>query len=110
MKILVLTEHDDGCGPMAAAFLRDFSTKFEVVSAGRHPGTRCPTLLVVAMRECLIDLEDYVPQALSSLDPADFDAVFECPDAPCPSTLEGCRELCDRIKMEAFSYFRRICS
>ena len=109
MKILVLTEHDDGCGPMAAAFLRDFSTKLEVVCAGRDPGTGCPALLVVAMRECLIDLEDYVPQNLAMLDPTGFDAVYECPDSPCPATMEACREWRDWIKNEAFLFFKQVC-
>ena len=106
MKILVLSEHDDGCGPMAAAFLRDFSTKLEVVSAGRHPGNACPALVVRAMRECLIDLEGYVPKALSTVEVEDFDAVYECPDLPCPSTLEACRQWRDFIKNDAFLFFR----
>ena len=67
MKILVLSERDDCCGPMAAAFLRDYSEKLEVVSAGRHPADKLPGLVVEAMRECLIDMEGYEPAAISSM-------------------------------------------
>ena len=107
MKILVLTEHDNCCGPMAAAFLRDYSAKLEVVSAGRHPAETVPGLVVEAMRECLIDLQVYVPRDVASLDMSEFDAVYECPDAPCPETLEACRVLRDRIKNESFLFYRQ---
>ena len=110
MKILVLTEHDDGCGPMAAAFLRDYSQKLEVVSAGRLPTGVFPPLLVEAMRECLIDMSDYVPKAVSELDPETFDAIYECPDRPCPETLNACRDLRDRIKNESFLFYRNLLS
>ena len=107
MKILVLTEHDDCCGPMAAAFLRDYSTKNEVVSAGRHPAASLPILLVAVMRECLIDLQGYVPRDVAALDPQDFDAVYECPDLPCPEDVQACRELRDYIKNESFLFYRK---
>ena len=102
----MLTEHDDGCGPMAAAFLRDYSPKIDAVSAGRVPGTKYPTLLVTAMRECLIDLEGYVPQGCATLELASFDAVYECPDLPCPDTLEACRDLRDVVKNASYRFFR----
>ena len=107
MKILVLTEHDDCCGPMAAAFLRDYSSKLEVVSAGRHPSHALPPLVVVAMRECLIDLDGYVPCDVSSVNIKDFDSVYECPDLPCPSDLQACRDLRDWIKNESFLFYRQ---
>lgn len=106
MKILVLTERDDCCGPMACAFLGDYSTGLQVVSAGRHPAGELPPLVVVAMRECLIDLAGYVPCDVANLDLASFDAVYECLDLPCPDNLQSCRELCDRIKNESFLFFR----
>ena len=109
MKILVLTEHDDCCGPMAAAFLSDYSPKLEVVSAGRHPAKSLPGLLVEAMRECLIDLKGYVPREVASLDPDDFDRVYECTDLPCPDGLQACRELRDRIKNESFLFYKKLC-
>ena len=108
MKILVLTEHDDCCGPMVAAFLPDYSEKLEVVSVGRHPAERLPILIVEAMRECLIDMEGYQPKAWSSVDPGAFDVIYECPDAPCPDTLDACRELRDHIKNEAFLFYRSL--
>lgn len=107
MKILVLTEHDDCCGPMAAAFLRDYSSENEVVSAGRHPSKALPWLMVAVMRECLIDLEGYRPIDVNSLDVAPFDVVYECPDLPCPSEVQACRDLRDRIKNEAFLFYRK---
>ena len=107
MKILVVTEHDDCCGPMAAAFLRDYSEKLEVVSVGRRPAEGVPPVMVEAMRECLIDMAGYVPGDVASVDLAVFDVVYDCPDLPCPATLDECRGLCDFIKNEAFLFFRR---
>ena len=107
MKILVLTEHDDCCGPMAAAFLSDYSERVEVVSAGRHPAEALPPLVVVAMRECLIDMEGYQPFDVASVDLSDFDAVYECPDEPCPMDLQACRDLRDFIKNESFKYYKK---
>ena len=107
MKILVLTEHDDCCGPIAAAFLRDYSEQLEVVSAGRHPGNTFSSLLVEAMRECLIDLKGYVPRDVASVNVSEYDAVYECPDESCPGTLEASRELRDFIKNESFKYYKK---
>jgi protein-tyrosine-phosphatase len=110
MKILVITEHDDGCGPMAAAFLSDYSSKVEVVSAGRHPVKALPLILVAVMRECLIDLADYIPRDVATLDLNDFDVVYECPDLPCPTEVKAIRELRDQIKNEAFLFYKKISS
>ena len=107
MRILVLTERDDCCGPMAAAFLRDYSERVEVVSAGRHPAETFPKLLVEAMCECLIDMVGYQPRAISTVDLSEFDAIYECPDEPCPGTLKACRELRDFIKNESFKYYKK---
>jgi len=107
MKILVITECDDCCGPMAAAFLGDYSPKLEVVSAGRRPAKALPRLLVAVMRECLIDLDGYVPRELAALDLKDFDAVYECPDLPCPEEVQACRDLRDFIKNESFKYYKK---
>ena len=108
MKILVLSEHDDCCGPMAAAFLRDYSEKLEVKSAGRRPVPLIQPMVVRVMRECLIDLEGYVPVDVALVDMADFDVVYECIDRPCPESLETCRDLCDFIKNESFLFFRSL--
>ncbi len=108
MKVLVVTETDSCCGPMAAAFLCDYSPSIEAVSMGRNPSSYVEPLLVVAMRECLIDLEGYVPKGKNDVDPMDFDMVYECPDMPCPSTIEAIRELRDYIKNEAYLFFRRL--
>ena len=102
MRILVLTETDACCGPMAAAFLRDYSTSFEVVSAGRNPAETIDSMVVVAMHECLADLEDYRPRDLKSVE------VYECPDLPAPETLEEFRQLRDFIKNEAYLFFRKL--
>ena len=107
MKILVLTEHDDCCGPMAAAFLSDYSEKLEVVSAGRHPAKTLPLMLIAVMHECLIDLDDCVPRDVASVDLKDFDAVYECPDMPCPTDVQACRGLRDFIKNESFKYYKK---
>jgi len=106
MKVLVVTETDACCGPMAAAFLRDYSPLMEVVSAGRNPLQSIEPLLVAAMHECLTDLEVYLPRDLKTVDTSAFDAVYECPDSPCPTDVEACRALRDFIKNEAFLFFR----
>ena len=106
MKVLVLTETDACCGPMAAAFLGDYSTTMEVVSAGRNPAPSLDPLLVAVMKECLIDLDGYVPQDAKTLDVSAFDVVYECPDLPAPTTLDEYRTLRDLIKNEAYLFFR----
>jgi protein-tyrosine-phosphatase len=106
MKVLVVTETDACCGPMAAAFLRDYSTRIEAFSAGRKPARTMAPLVVVAMRECLIEMENYQPCDLATLDVSTFDAVYECPDLPAPKTIEEFRGLRDYIKNEAFLFFK----
>ena len=106
MKVLVVTETDACCGPMAAAFLRDYSPSMEVVSAGRNPLQSIEPMVVTAMHECLIDLEDYLPRDLKTVDRSTFDAVYVCPDSPCTTDMEACRALRDFIKNEAFLFFR----
>ena len=108
MRILVVTETDACCGPMAAAFLRDYSPLIEAVSVGRNPLQCVDSMIVAAMRECLIDLEGYVPKSVSDVDVATFDAVYECADQPCPTTIEACRALRDFIKNESFQFFRKL--
>ena len=108
MRILVVTETDACCGPMAAAFLRDYSPRFEVVSAGWHPSDVVDPMAVTVMKECLIDLSEYIPKEVSGFNPKDFDAVYECPDRSCPKTIEAYRDLRDFIKNEAYLYFRSL--
>ena len=108
MRILVVTETDACCGPMAVAFLRDYSTSFEVLSAGRNPSDAINPLVVVAMRECMIDLADYRPCDLKSVDLSSFDAVYECPDEPAPTSLVELRHLRDFIKNEAYLFFKEL--
>ncbi len=107
MKVLVVTETDACCGPMAAAFLNDYSTSMEAVSVGKNPVQSIEPMAVKAMRECLIDLEDYVPKSIKEIDSKDFDMVYECLDLPCPNTMEACRELRDFIKNEAYLFFKK---
>ena len=106
MRVLVLTETDACCGPMAAAFLSDYSTHFEVVSAGRHPSQCIDTLMVAAMKECLIDMSGYRPRSVEDYEFSDFDVVYECTDLPSPGTMEDFRTLRDYIKNEAYLFFR----
>ena len=108
MKIFVLSETDACCGPMAAAFLRDYSPLFEVVSAGKEPLESIDSMMVTVMKECLIDLSDYQPKHASDFDPSTFDAVYECPERSCPTTIEAYRELRDFIKNEAYLFFRSL--
>ena len=108
MKILVVTETDACCGPMAAAFLRDYSLFLEVVSSGKNPLGAMDPMVIAVMKECLVDLSGYVPRDVKALDVSDFDMVYECPDLPCPQTMEECRALRDFIKNEAYLYFRKL--
>ena len=107
MRILVVTETDACCGPMAAAFLNDYSTSIEAVSVGRKPSETIDSMIVVAMKECLIDLTNYVPKSIEVVDLKAFDVVYECPDLPCPATMEECRVLRDFIKNEAYLLFKK---
>ena len=93
---------------MAAAFLNDFSTHVDAVSVGRNPLQSLEPLLVEAMRECLVDLEGYVPKSINDFDAKGFDVVYHCPDLPCPTTMEACRELRDFIKNESFLFFKNM--
>ena len=104
----MLTETDACCGPMAAAFLGDYSTNIDVVSAGRKPLQAVDSLLVAAMKECLIDLSGYRPRNIEEFALSDFDMVYECPDLPSPGTLEDYRTLRDYIKNEAYLFFRSL--
>ena len=107
MKVLVLTETDACCGPMAAAFLHDYSPSMEVVSAGKNPLESIDTMVVMAMKECLTDLSGYVPKTVAAYDKNSFDYVYECPDLPCPTTMEECRVLRDYIKNQAYLFFKQ---
>ena len=106
MRVLVLTETDACCGPMTAAFLRDYSPLLEVVSAGTNPLPAMDEMAVTAMRECLIDLSGYVPKDAKTLETSDFDVVYECPEMTCKNTIEAYREMRDFIKNEAYLFFR----
>ena len=106
MKILVVSETDACCGPMAAAFLRDYSTSNEVISAGHTQLETIDPMAVTVMKECLIDLSGYVPRDVKTLDMSNFDAVYECPERLCVNTLDAYRELRDGIKKEAYLFFR----
>ena len=108
MKILVITETDACCGPMAAAFLRDYSPSLEVVSAGRRPLESIDPMAVTVMKECLIDLSDYQPKNASDFDPSTFDAVYECPEQSCQNSMDAYRKLRDSIKNEAYLFFRNM--
>ena len=106
MKILVLTENDACCGPMAAAFLRDYAPSNEVVSAGRNPSETIDPMMVTVMKESLVDLSGYVPRDAKTILASDFDAVYECPEMSCENTVDAYRALRDFIKNEAYLFFR----
>ena len=108
MKVLVLSESDASSGPMAAAFLRDFSPSLEVFSAGLNPFQTIDPLVVTVMRESMIDLEAYIPRDVNEIIDLDFDAVFQCPDVFCPDTVEDYRALRDYVKNEAFLFYREL--
>ena len=106
MQILVLSGTDACCGPMAAAFLRDYSPSIEVVSAGSHPLDSVDPMAVAVMKECLIDLSDYRPKTITDFDLSAFDEVYECPDFPGEKTIDAYRKMRDFVKNEAYLFFR----
>ena len=106
MRVLVLSETDASCGPMAAAFLRDYSTSLEVDSAGRNPSQAINPMVVAVMKESLIDLEDYLPRDMMTIDTSSYDAVYECHEKSCLEILEAYRNWRDEIKNEAFLFYR----
>ena len=108
MRILVVTQYDDALGPMVAAFLRDYSTRHEAVSVGKKPAQTLHPLVVEAMKECLVDLEGYVPKRLSDVDGKLFDLVVEWPEISLPDDLVAFRMVRDRVKNESFLYYRDV--
>ena len=108
MKILVLTETDACCGPMAAAFLRDYSPSLEVVSAGRNAFDSIDPLAVTVMRECLVDLLGYVPLDAKSLNEQAFDAVYSFSEPTCENSINAYREMRDGVKNNAYLFFRNL--
>ena len=93
---------------MAAAFLRDYSPSFEVVSAGYNPSETLDPMTVTVMKECLSDLSGYVPRDVKAIDISDFDKVYECPDLPAPKTVDGFRRLRDFIKNDTYLFFKKL--
>ena len=108
MRILVVTQYDDALGPMVAAFLRDYSTRLEAVSVGKKSAQTLHPLVVEAMKECLVDLEGYVPKGISEVDEKHFDLIVEWPETPLPPDLETFRVVRDNIKNESFLYYRDV--
>ena len=108
MKILVVTETDACCGPMAAAFLRDYSPRLKVVSAGRAPLETMDPMAVTVMKECLIDLSDYQPKKVDDFDLSAFDRAYECPDMTCENAINAYRKMRDFIKNETYLFFRKL--
>ena len=106
MKILVITETDASCGPMAAAFLRDYSPSLEVASVGRNPLETIDPTTVTVMKECLIDLSGSRPRNVSGFNLSTFDVVYECPDLSCGNSIDAYRVMRDFIKNEAYLFFR----
>ena len=106
MRVLVLSETDASSGPMAAAFLRDYSPLIETVSVGRKPSQNIDPMVVAVMKECLVNLEDYVPRDEKTIDSTTFDAVYECMEKPCPNTIEAYRRWRDEVKNESFLFYR----
>ena len=107
MRVLVVTETDSCCGPMAAAFLCDYSSSIEAVSAGYYPSEAIEPMVVTVMKECLVDLSGHRPKHVLEFGEHGFDVVYECPDLPAPFTIEAFRELRDFIKNEAYLFFKR---
>lgn len=108
MRVLLITRNDDGMGPMAASFLRDYSAHLEVVSVGRCVCPCIHPMVVAAMHECLIDLDGYLPRHIADVDEEQFDVVVEWPEKPLPDDLESLRILRDDVKNASFVFYRDV--
>lgn len=122
MKVLIITYHDYGWGAAAAAFLRDYSSKIEAVSASCLPPNTKDSIVIDAMRECLIHLEDehtfyYHEHTLYDsvdadahaprLNPESFDVTIDLhDDYPRPANLDEARIIRDQIKNDFFIWLR----
>ena len=54
----------------------------------------------------MIDMADYVPKNIANVNEMAFDAVYDCPELPVPTTMDEFRDLRDFIKNEAYRFFR----
>jgi len=124
MKILVITENDNCCGPMAVRFLNDFNDSVEAFSAGISPDANVEQNVVKLMHECFCDLSEYKPVQFRPSMLGDADCVviigetsfdvspskairLEVPPLLLESdTLEEMRVLRDYIKNESFVIFK----
>lgn len=75
LKVLVVSKDDADIGPMAAAFLGDFSLQISPASAGLNPAVQLHPLTQVVMRECLIDMQKKKPISLYTIEPNEFDVI-----------------------------------
>ena len=107
-RVLVITEHDHCAGPMAAAFLRDYGREMEVVSVGRYPAEAMHPLVVPAMKECLLNMENTFPKGIHDVDIRVFDFVYEIPERIIPAQIAAFRSYRDRIKNDSFLYYRDV--
>ena len=108
MKVLVLTNSDDCAGPMAAAFLRDYGQDLNVVSAGHHAASCLHPLVVPAMKECLVNLENTSTNPFENLDVSAFDFVYEPSEVDVPDDMDTFRIFRDRVKNESFLFYRDV--
>lgn len=107
MKVLIITSNDYGWGAAAAAFLRDYSSKIEAVSASCSQPNSKDSLVKEAMHECLINLEDETTLWNPEVNPQSFDVVMNLEETyPCPSSIEEARRIRDDIKNTFFLWLR----
>lgn len=122
LNVLVISENDTAAGPMAAAFLRDYSLHIHAVSAGIHPATQLHPLTQEVMRECLINMDDIVPCSVNALDRNNFDVILTLDEVdwgdckpvtiipiavvPHEATITGFRMMRDWLKNKTYILFR----
>ena len=126
MKILVITENDNCCGPIAVRFLNDFNEKVEACSAGVCPDEKVRHDVVELMHECFCDMSEYKPVLFlpSMLEEADYVIIIgelyfdaqSCkslrlelpPQLAGAKTIGEMRALRDYIKNEAFVILKKL--
>ena len=127
-KILFVCVENAGRSQIAEAFFREYSKKFEVVSAGTEPKSELNSIVVEVMAEVGIDIINQKPKLLStkmihdSFQTVNMGCVNKesCPslfvedvidwniEDPKGRTIEEARNIRDQIKFEVLALIKKL--
>lgn len=94
MKILILCTGNSCRSQMAEGFLRSFSEKLDVYSAGTKPEKTVNTMAVAVMFEKNIDITDQFPEPVENYTGRSFDYVITV----CDNAKETCPVFTGKVK------------